>query len=100
MAHLLFLKQHIGERGDLTVFEQILPGSLKRIFYIANADGAIRGGHRHQRAWQALVCIQGRVDVWVETAKQTQCYSLDKPNLCLVLEPDDWQPGLLKKNTG
>jgi dTDP-4-dehydrorhamnose 3,5-epimerase-like enzyme len=90
MAQLLKLLQHSCERGDLTVFEHILPGALKRIFYIANADGSARGGHRHQKAWQALICIQGHVDVLVETDNQTQYYSLDRPDQCLVLEPNDW----------
>ena len=90
MAQLLKLAQHACDRGDLTVFEHILPGSLKRIFYIANADGSTRGGHRHQKAWQAVVCIQGSVEVLVETGKRTGRYLLTKPDQCLVLEPDDW----------
>ncbi|GAB2594638.1 sugar 3,4-ketoisomerase [Spirosoma areae] len=90
MAQLLKLAQHSCERGDLTVFEHILPGALKRIYYIARADGTTRGGHRHRTAWQALVCIQGSVEVYVETGKQINLYCLDKPNQCLVLEPRDW----------
>lgn len=90
MARLLNLAQHSCERGDLTVFEHILPGVLKRIFYIANADGSTRGGHRHHNAWQAVVCIQGSVDITVETSQKTCCYSLTQSNQCLVLEPDDW----------
>jgi dTDP-4-dehydrorhamnose 3,5-epimerase-like enzyme len=68
----------------------MFPGALKRIFYITNADGNTRGGHRHKKAWQALVCLQGSVDIRVETGKQMSCYSLDEPNQCLILEPDDW----------
>lgn len=90
MAHLLTLARHTCERGDLTVFEKILPGSLKRVFFIANADGATRGGHRHHRAWQALVCIQGSVEVYVETPAKRLVYRLDDPTQCLLLEPCDW----------
>lgn len=90
MAQLLKLAQHSCERGDLTGFEHILPGTLKRIYYIANADGSTRGGHRHHNAWQAVVCIQGSVDIYVETATQTRHYSLTQSNQCLILEPDDW----------
>ncbi|WP_080058404.1 sugar 3,4-ketoisomerase [Spirosoma aerolatum] len=90
MALLLKLAQYSCERGDLTVLEHILPGSIKRIFYIANADGATRGGHRHYRAWQALVCLQGSVDVLVETGRYTRCYSLVSSDQCLVLQPNDW----------
>lgn len=90
MAQRIELLQHSCERGDLTVFERLIPGSFKRVFYIMNADGTTRGGHRHIKAWQALVCIQGRVDIHVETSKQSSCYALTEPNQCLILEPDDW----------
>lgn len=90
MAHLLKLARHTCERGDLTVFENVLPGSLKRVFYITNADGNTRGGHRHHRAWQALVCIQGSVEVYVETPFKRLVYRLDEPTQCLLLEPCDW----------
>lgn len=90
MAQLLKLAQYSCERGDLTVVENILPGALKRIFYIANADGATRGGHRHHKAWQALVCIQGSVDVLIESGRYTNRYSLTSADQCLVLEPNDW----------
>ncbi len=90
MAQLLELEQHSCERGDLTVFERILPGSLKRIFYITNADGSTRGGHGHHKAWQALICIQGSVDILVNTDGTSRFFSLDKPNHCLILEPTDW----------
>ncbi len=90
MAHLIQLAQHTCQRGDLTVFERILPGSLKRIFYISNADGSIRGGHRHHRAWQAVVCLQGSVEIIVERADKTDRFVLSNPDHCLVLEPADW----------
>lgn len=90
MAQLLELTQHSCERGNLTVFEKILPGSLKRIFYITQADERTRGGHQHQTAWQALVCIQGSVDVCIKTGKEIGYYALNKPMQCLVLEPNDW----------
>ncbi|WP_375444756.1 hypothetical protein [uncultured Fibrella sp.] len=69
MAHLLKLPQHACERGDSTVFESVLPGTLKRIVYIANADGATRGGHRHKTAWQALVCRLYRYQVYILSAR-------------------------------
>lgn len=67
MPKIFTLPVHSSTKGDLTVFENILPGSLKRIYYITNADGETRGGHRHVRAWQALICLQGSCDIYVET---------------------------------
>ncbi len=90
MAQCISLPRHSSERGNLTVFERVLPGLPKRIFYITNADGFSRGGHRHHRAWQALICLQGQVDVVVETHESTTRYTLADPVECLVLEPGDW----------
>jgi dTDP-4-dehydrorhamnose 3,5-epimerase-like enzyme len=90
MPKIYKLPVHSSKRGDLTVFENILPGTLKRIFYISNADGETRGGHRHIKAWQALMCVQGTCDIYVETPNKKLVFSLDEPNTVLVLEPQDW----------
>jgi dTDP-4-dehydrorhamnose 3,5-epimerase-like enzyme len=90
MPKILTLPVHSSNRGDLTVFENILPGTLKRIFYITNADGETRGGHRHIKAWQALICVQGTCNIYVETTDKKFVFGLDEPNKVLVLEPQDW----------
>ena len=90
MPKIFTLPVHSSSRGDLTVFENILPGSLKRIFYITNADGETRGGHRHIKAWQALMCVQGTCDIYVETPNKKFVFSLEEANKVLVLEPQDW----------
>lgn len=90
MPKIFTLPVHSSNRGDLTVFENILPGTLKRIFYITNADGETRGGHRHIKAWQALVCLQGTCDIYVETPDKKMVFGLDEPNKVLILEPQDW----------
>ncbi len=90
MPKIYTLPVHSSNRGDLTVFENILPGTLKRIFYISNADGETRGGHRHIKAWQALMCVQGTCDIYVETPEKKFVFNLDEANKVLVLEPQDW----------
>lgn len=90
MPKIFTLPVHSSSRGDLTVFENVLPGTLKRIFYISNADGETRGGHRHIKAWQALMCVQGTCDLYVETPDKKFVFTLDEPNKVLVLEPQDW----------
>ncbi len=90
MPKIFTLPVHSSNRGDLTVFENILPGTLKRIFYITNADGETRGGHRHIKASQALICVQGSCDIYVETPDKKFVFDLDQPNKVLVLEPQDW----------
>jgi len=90
MPKIFTLPVHSSTKGDLTVFENILPGSLKRIYYITNADGETRGGHRHVRAWQALICLQGSCDIYVETIDKKSVFNLDEPYKVLVLEPQYW----------
>ena len=90
MPKIFTLPVHSSNRGDLTVFENILPGTLKRIFYISNADGETRGGHRHIKAWQALMCVQGTCDIYVETPEKKFVFNLEEANKVLVLEPQDW----------
>lgn len=90
MPEIFTLTVHTSAKGDLTVFENILPGSLKRIFYITNADSETRGGHRHIKAWQALICLQGTCEIYVETPNKKMVFGLDKPNKVLILEPQDW----------
>ena len=53
MAKLLQLNTFESDAGDLTVFEKILPGEIKRVFYIRGREGHERGGHRHLNTWQA-----------------------------------------------
>lgn len=84
------LPVHSSEKGDLTVFENILPGSLKRIFYITNADGKEHTLHRYSKAWHALMCVHGTCHVYIENADIKKVFSLDRSNKVLILEPEDW----------
>ena len=90
MAQLLQLYTFDTEAGGLTVFEKILPGEIKRVFYIKGKFGHERGGHRHLQTWQALVCISGGCRVFVDNNEQQKYYSLDSPDKCLLLAPEDW----------
>lgn len=76
--------------GHLTVYNNLLPGEVKRVFYIYDAAQATRGGHRHHRAWNALICIAGRCCIYVHDGHQEQDIWLDSPDKCLVLAPNDW----------
>ncbi len=90
MAKLLPLNTFESDAGDLTVFEKILPGEIKRVFYIRGKAGHERGGHRHINTWQALVCILGSCRVFVDNNKTQESFYLDSPNKCLLLAPEDW----------
>ncbi len=90
MAFVIDLKTFTSDSGHLTVYNNLLPSDIKRVFYIHGAEGATRGGHRHHRAWNALICLVGSCRVYVHNGQQEQHHTLGHPASCLVLEPADW----------
>lgn len=90
MAQLYELKTFVSESGNLTVFEKIIPGTIQRVFYIYGAGQNPRAGHRHQEAWNALICVNGSCQVYNNDGISENTYFLNSPRQCLVLEPRDW----------
>ncbi|MCK8490791.1 MULTISPECIES: sugar 3,4-ketoisomerase [Spirosoma] len=90
MAKLYELKTFISDTGNLTVFENVIPGTIQRVFYIYGAGQNPRAGHRHHRTWNALVCLNGSCQVYNHNGYVENTYFLDNPTKCLVLEPEDW----------
>lgn len=90
MARLIKLDTFHSGSGNLTVFEKLVPGTIKRVFYIYGTGDAVRGGHRHHETWNALICIHGQCSVYVNDGDEESKYLLDTPNTCLILEPKDW----------
>jgi hypothetical protein len=90
MAHLIDLDTFTSSAGFLTVYNNVLPGDIKRVFYIYGAEQATRGGHRHHAAWNALICITGSCSVYVHDGQHEADFVLNNPTTCLVLEPADW----------
>jgi dTDP-4-dehydrorhamnose 3,5-epimerase-like enzyme len=89
MAKIIELPTHSDERGSLTVIEKCLPFEIKRLYYIYDAVGK-RGGHKHQKTCQALISVKGSCDIFVDDGNVKNTYILDKPNKCLLLNPEDW----------
>lgn len=90
MAHLYELKTFASDTGNLTVFENIIPGTIQRVFYIYQTGQSVRAGHRHRQAWNALICVSGQCRVYTHNGLTEQSYYLANPRQCLVLEPADW----------
>lgn len=90
MPSLVELNTFHSESGNLTVFEKLIPGTIKRVFYIYGAGDVPRGGHRHYKTWNALICIHGRCRVYVHDGEEESNFWLEQPNTCLILEPRDW----------
>lgn len=91
MSHIIPLKTFSDNRWDLTVIEKVLPFTIQRIYYIYNvAEGEIRWGHRHLKTIQALICLQWNCLIYTDNWTEEKTYKLNNPNLCLILNPNDW----------
>lgn len=89
MAYLIKIPTFSDERGSLSVVEKILPFEIKRFYYIYNVTSK-RGGHRHKKTIQALICLGGSCEIYVHNGKDEELILLDNPNKCLILNPEDW----------
>ena len=90
MPKILQLDTFHSDSGNLTVFEKVIPGTIKRVFYIYGAADLKRGGHRHHKAWNALICIHGSCHIYSNNGKKEEDFTLNDPATCLILEPEDW----------
>ncbi len=91
MANLFTIPTFRNEAGNLSVFEKLLPGDIKRVFYIHGTPETVsRAGHAHRQSFNALVCVAGSCRVLVNDGQQERHYHLNQPDECLVLEPYDW----------
>ena len=86
------------ERGFLTVLEDLLPFTIKRIYWIYAADNKIRGGHRHKVTKQALIAISGEVSLKINNGHKEENYILDNPSECIIIEPEDWHSMTFRDN--
>ena len=87
---LLDLATFSDDRGALTVLDNVLPFPIARTYWIYGADGHTRGGHRHHVTRQALVAVAGSVAIYMNDGVEETTVVLDKPSLCLLVEPKDW----------
>ncbi len=93
MAVLKELKTITDSSCKLTVLEteEDISFNIKRIFYIYDiAQSVYRGGHRHQKNIQALICMAGHCNVYVNTGQKEDIFFLNTPSKCLLLNPEDW----------
>lgn len=89
MSYLIDLPTFKDDRGNLTVIEKLLPFEIKRFYYIYDVTEK-RGGHRHKKTIQALVCLGGSCQIYINDGIKEEIVILDTPNKCLIVEPKDW----------
>ena len=92
MTHftILNLPTFTDPRGSLSVLESALPFTVLRTYWIYDAEGQTRGGHRHTYTRQALVAINGTVSVFMNDGVTSDTVVLNHPSQCLLVEPKDW----------
>ncbi|MBD3795742.1 MAG: FdtA/QdtA family cupin domain-containing protein [Epsilonproteobacteria bacterium] len=89
MAYLIDLPTFRDARGNLTVVEKLLPFEIKRFYYIYDVTDK-RGGHRHKKTIQALICLGGSCEIYLNDGTKEERVILETPNKCLIVEPKDW----------
>lgn len=89
MAHIITLPTFSDDRGSLSVVEKLLPFEIKRFYYIYDVKDK-RGGHRHKKTIQALICLGGSCEIYVNNGEIEETVILDTPSKCLILDPKDW----------
>ncbi len=89
MAKLLNIDTYTDSRGSLSVIEKVLPFEIKRTYVIYNIKGQ-RGGHRHKKNIQALVCIKGSCTIANNDGQNEENFILNQPDQLLIIEPKDW----------
>jgi dTDP-4-dehydrorhamnose 3,5-epimerase-like enzyme len=80
-------------RGDLSVgeFGRDIPFAVSRYFTVFNVPSSdVRGEHAHRECQQFLVCLNGSVSVVVDDGHQRAEYTLDQPNLGLLIPNMVW----------
>ncbi|SOE20704.1 WxcM-like, C-terminal [Spirosomataceae bacterium TFI 002] len=91
MAHLIDIPVFDSEKGQLTVVEGLLPGNIKRLYYIDDVPSdAQRGGHRHHKTVQILICIKGSCTVYCDNGIEENNFLLDSKRKGVVVNPEDW----------
>jgi dTDP-4-dehydrorhamnose 3,5-epimerase-like enzyme len=90
MPQILKLPTYKDNRGDLTVLEKVLPFEIKRIYYIYNCSDVDRGGHRHKKNIQALICVNGSCIIDCNNGTEKTTVTLNEPDKVLVLMPEDY----------
>ena len=90
MAQLLSLDTFASDSGNLTVLEKIMPGPIKRVFYVYETDEMVHVGRRYANAWHAMVCLNGSCRIHTHDGFTENWFLLDDPQKCLLLEPKIW----------
>jgi hypothetical protein len=79
-------------KGDLSVidFSNYLNFPIKRIYYLYNFAGQVRGNHSHSNLHQCFIAINGTVEVKVTHAQIKKTFLLNTKSKALIIPPNHW----------
>ena len=89
MAHIIELFSKSDARGSLIDIKDSIPFEIKKVLFIYDVSEK-RGGHAHKKTIQALVCLNGSCEIFVDNGGKEETFILDSPSKCLILNPEDW----------
>ena len=75
--------------GSISVIEKLFRFKIKRVYFIYDIKGD-RGGHRHIKTRQFLLCLKGKCEIVIIKNKKKKKITLSDNNKGILLEPDDW----------
>jgi dTDP-4-dehydrorhamnose 3,5-epimerase-like enzyme len=90
MSKIFQINTIVDIRGKINIIEKILPFEIKRIFYISEADNSIRGGHMHKKTIQALICLNGSCEIYINNGKTKETILLNNSSKGLLIYPEDY----------
>jgi hypothetical protein len=90
MPKIIQVPTHKDSRGSLSVIEELLPFEIKRVYYIYDCSNLPRGGHRHKKTIQALICVKGYCTIDWNNGAESGIILLSQPDTLLLLQPEDY----------
>ena len=75
--------------GTISVIEKKIKFKIKRVYFIHKISGK-RGGHKHKKTKQFLICVHGKCDLIVINRNIKKKYRLQNLKAGVLLEPNDW----------
>jgi len=89
MAKLIDIPKFNDSRGTISVIEKKIKFKIKRVYFIYDIKDK-RGGHRHKKTRQFLICLNGSCDLVIINKKKIKKISIRNSNRGVLLEPSDW----------
>lgn len=87
-------------RGHLSYLEELkdVPFEVKRVYWLTQVpEQQTRGGHAHKTGHQVIICLQGTVEVILESQTgETFTYTLSDSDKGLYIPPMWWGRMLFK----